>query len=89
MIGLNCNEGGFRGVHPPPRGYYFSNAPEQCVNLEKLKMYSREYQDLLAVGATHEEAIEQIRISNQPKGFENGYRNQDRTREEERASEVG
>jgi hypothetical protein len=41
--------------------------------------YSNEYLDLIAAGASHEEAILQIQISNQPLGFSNGYysRNQD------------
>lgn len=34
---------------------------------------SREYMDLLAVGATHEEAIETLRIINSDLEFQNGY----------------
>ena len=45
--------------------------------------YSTEYLDLIAAGASHDEAVLQIQIANQPLGFDHGYfytRNQDRTR---------
>ena len=46
---------------------------------------SREYLDLLAVGATHDEAIETLRIINSDLEFQNGYHTDHQDRKDQEA----